>query len=137
MAALTYWLWLTGLRGVGGRQKLALLDHFGDPESVYFADGGEYLLVEGMTRSAAQALAEKSLEQADRILGDCQAMGLRLVTLRDAEYPNRLRNIYDPPLLLYVQGRLPLLTTRWPSPWWAPAPRPSMRSRPLSGWPIS
>lgn len=108
MAALTYWLWLTGLRGVGGRQKLALLDHFGDPESVYFADGGEYLLVEGMTRSAAQALEEKSLEQADRILGDCQAMGLRLVTLRDAEYPNRLRNIYDPPLLLYVQGRLPL-----------------------------
>jgi DNA processing protein len=108
VASLKYWVWLAELRGVGSVLKLSLLEHFGDPDAIYYADPGEYPLVEGMTRPAAQALEEdKSLEEADRILGDCDALGLRLLTLRDTQYPDRLRNIYDPPILLYVQGRLP------------------------------
>ena len=89
--------------------KNRLLEHFGGPEEVYCSDSGEYFLVEGMTRAAAARLEEKSLEEADRILGDCDRLGLRILTLRDTEYPDRLRNIYDPPLVLYVQGRLPLM----------------------------
>jgi len=60
-----------------------------------------------MTRSAADALEDKSFDAAERILGDCDRLGLRILTIRDVEYPDRLRNIYDPPILLYVQGRLP------------------------------
>lgn len=109
MASLKYWLWLASLPGVGGVMKNRLLEHFGGPEEVYWADSGEYFLVEGMTRATAARLEEKSLEEADRILGDCDRLGLRILTLRDTEYPDRLRNIYDPPLVLYVQGRLPLM----------------------------
>lgn len=109
MASLKYWLWLASLPGVGGVMKNRLLERFGGPEEVYWADSGEYFLVEGMTRAAAARLEEKSLEEADRILGDCDRLGLRILTLRDTEYPDRLRNIYDPPLVLYVQGRLPLM----------------------------
>ena len=109
MASLKYWLWLASLPGVGGVMKNRLLEHFGGPEEVYCSDSGEYFLVEGMTRAAAARLEEKSLEEADRILGDCDRLGLRILTLRDTEYPDRLRNIYDPPLVLYVQGRLPLM----------------------------
>ena len=69
MASLKYWLWLASLPGVGGVMKNRLLEHFGGPEEVYWADSGEYFLVEGMTRAAAARLEEKSLEEADRILG--------------------------------------------------------------------
>lgn len=108
MTALTYWLWLSTLPGVGNLMKLSLLDHFGgDPERIYYGEKDEYLLVEGMTRSIAAALEVKSLDTANRVLGDCDKLGLRIVTIQDLDYPDRLRNIYDPPILLYVQGRMP------------------------------
>ena len=108
MTALTYWLWLSTLPGVGSQMKLALLEHFGgDPERIYFGEEGEYLLVEGMTRAIAGALKQKSLDTANRVLGDCDKLGLRIITIQDLDYPDRLRNIYDPPILLYVQGRMP------------------------------
>ena len=107
MSALKYWLWLTELRGLSNQARLALLRHFGTPEDVFYADAGEILLTEGITREQAAALEDKDCSAADRILADCQQLGLRLLTIQDAEYPNRLRNIYDPPCLLYVRGRLP------------------------------
>ena len=107
MASLKYWLWLSQLERVSPQQRLSLLEHFGQPDKIYFGDSGEYALVEGMTRQALSALENKSTDRADAILGDCQRLGLRIITIHDAEYPDRLRNIYDPPLLLYVQGRMP------------------------------
>ncbi|MCF2663379.1 DNA-protecting protein DprA [Oscillibacter valericigenes] len=107
MSALKYWLWLTELRGLKNQTRLALLRHFGTPEDVFYADAGEILLTEGMTREQAAILEDHRLDAADRILADCQRLDLRLLTIQDAEYPGRLKNIYDPPCLLYVKGRLP------------------------------
>lgn len=106
MAQLKYWLWLTSLPRIGSQMKLSLLEHFGDPEKIFFADQEEYFLVQGMSRAAAASLADKSLDAADRILGDCDRLGLQIITKQDVAYPDRLRNIYDPPLVLYVQGRM-------------------------------
>lgn len=109
MSMLKYWLWLTERRGVSNQTRLALLEHFGTPEGVYYADPGEVLLTEGITKDEAAALEKKDLADADRILADCQRLNLRLLTLNDADYPTRLRSIFDPPCLLYVKGRLPNL----------------------------
>lgn len=49
------------------------------------------------------------MENADRILGACSRLGLRLLTMQDADYPMRLRNIFEPPCLLYVKGQLPVI----------------------------
>ena len=107
MAQLKYWLWLANLPKLNNQMKLALLEHFGEPDKIYYGEKEEYFLVPGMNRTAAEILENKDLERADRILGDCDRLGLRIITMRDVEYPDRLRNIYDPPLLLYVQGRMP------------------------------
>lgn len=108
MSVLKYWLWLTELRGLKNQTRLALLRHFGTPEDIFFADEGEILLTEGMTREQAKILGNHDLRAAERILADCQRLGQRILTMQDAEYPGRLKNIYDPPCLLYVKGRLPL-----------------------------
>lgn len=107
MASLKYWLWLASLPKLGLRMKLALLEHFGEPDRIYYGEPGEYYLVKGMTRPMAACLEDKSFQAADRILGDCDRLGLRILTIRDTEYPERLQNIDEPPLLLYVQGRMP------------------------------
>ena len=104
---LKYWLWLAELPGLGNQARLALLRHFGSPEAVFFADREELLLAEGVTKAQAELALNRDLAWADHILADCQRLGLRVLTIRDAEYPKRLRSIFDPPLLLYVKGRLP------------------------------
>ena len=109
MSALKYWLWLTELRGLKNQARLALLRRFGSPEDVFYADAGEILLTEGMTQADAAILENHNLDAANRILADCQRLDIRILTIQDAEYPSRLKNIYDPPWLLYVKGRLPAI----------------------------
>ena len=106
---LKYWIWMAELPGLTNQVRLALLRHFGTPENAFYADAGEILLTEGITREQAEALDSKSLAAAGKILEDCRRLGLRVLTFQDAEYPNRLRNIYAPPFLLYVRGRLPAI----------------------------
>lgn len=108
MAALKYWVWLTALPGLGSRMKLLLLERFGSPENIYYAEKEDLLLTEEMRPSQAAILENKSLQRADEILGDCERLGIHLLTLQDAAYPGRLKCIYDPPVLLYWRGRLPL-----------------------------
>jgi len=107
MSGLKYWIWLAELPGLRSQTQLALLEHFGDPENIYCADAGEILLVENMTREQAVVLENKSLSNAEKILGECRRLRLRVLTLQDADYPDRLRNIYDPPCVLYVRGHMP------------------------------
>ncbi|MEA4941329.1 MAG: DNA-processing protein DprA [Oscillibacter sp.] len=104
---LKYWVWLSQCEGVGNQTRLALLEHFRSPEDVYYADEGEILLTESITRQEAEVLKKKDLTRADQILADCDRLGFQLLTLHDAAYPIRLRSIFDPPCLLYIRGRLP------------------------------
>lgn len=108
MSALKYWIWLATLPGLYQRSKLLLLEHFSSPEAIYYAQPEEIRLVEGISAPQAALLQEKSLEQAEGILHICAQKGLFLVTMADAAYPARLRNIYDPPILLYGKGKMPL-----------------------------
>lgn len=107
MAGLKYWIWLSECKGLTNRSRALLLDHFGSPEDAYYADAAEYALVEGLAKKQLELLADKSTAAADKILGDCQRLGLRVLTMQDADYPARLRNIFEPPCVLYVKGTLP------------------------------
>ena len=102
---LEYWLWLSGRRGLGVRGLRALLDQFGTPEAVYCASDAEYpsdIRPDGRT-----SLADKELAPARQILQQCYRQCIHIVTLQDAVYPQRLKNIDDAPLVLYYQGVLP------------------------------
>ena len=105
MAALKYWIWLTTRRGITPLQTFQLLDRFGTPEAAYFADREEYRLW-GLTEWQQRALLDKNLDGAERILADCDRLGIRILTIQDAEYPERLRQIENPPCVLYVKGKL-------------------------------
>lgn len=104
MAELKYWLWFTERRGLEGRKRTELLEQLGSPERVYFADEEEYRFL-GVNDRAIRSLCDKSLEGAHRILGDCERLGIHIMTMQDAAYPERLRVIPQPPLVLYWKGR--------------------------------
>lgn len=104
MATLKYWLWLTECAGMSAPRTARLLEQFGTPENVYFADPGEYA---SQNERVRRALEDKSLDQAERILAQCDQLGISLLTMQDAHYPDCLKNIPDPPAVLYYKGKLP------------------------------
>ena len=108
MAALKYWVWLTTLPGLTDSSKTLLMEHFSSPEDVYYAREEALWQVDGLKKEQAALLENKSLAMADRVLADCARKNIFIVTMADALYPERLRNIYQPPLLLYGKGAMPL-----------------------------
>ena len=108
MANVKYWIWLSTRKGLGPLGALRLLDQFETPEKIYFADPEHYPLVGGLPPYVLSSLQDKDMTDVDKILGDCDRLGLRIMTLQDADYPERLRNISDPPLVLYIRGRMPV-----------------------------
>lgn len=104
MANLKYFLWLTNRKGLQSEDPGALLAHFGTPEAVYFAPEEEYDLL-GIPKSKKAALLDKDLSGAEKILADCDRLGIHIMTIQDADYPERLAQIYDPPCVLYWQGK--------------------------------
>ena len=104
---LLYWIWFAQLKKLNCAQKRMLLQHFRDPEEVYHSDRSAFSKVEGITEDMLEALEETSLEEAQQILTDCTNKGIRIVTFQEKAYPNRLKNTYDPPMVLYCKGKIP------------------------------
>ena len=100
---LIYWVWFAQLSGITTVQKLVLLQHFHDPEEIYHTQGS----IPGIPEEVWEALDDRDLGEAKKILADCAHKGIGIVTIRDEAYPDKLRNTYDPPLVLYVKGTLP------------------------------
>lgn len=104
MAELKYWLWLTSRKGLGAAGALTVLDHFITPERAYYGERENYDILP-LTPFAKQSLLDKSLDVPNKILGDCDRLGLRIMTCQDAAYPQRLRQIAVPPVVLYIRGK--------------------------------
>jgi len=111
MAAIKYWLWLSGQSDVSARAKAAIIRHYKDAETAFFAPSGEFAAIPGVTANEAARLEKRDMKEAERILRECDRQGIDIITMQDARYPKRLKNIFAPPVLLYVKGRLPDVDT--------------------------
>lgn len=109
---IKYYIWLTSLLGVGPEKGRKLLEHFKGAKNVYNADREEYLCVEGITQADAQKLADKSLLIAEHIFETCQTGNVQIISIDDAKYPEKLKNIWAPPIVIYVKGELPPIDGR-------------------------
>ena len=102
-----YWLALSLIPGIGSILIQRLLDRFKTPEAVFRAPTKELLKIEGLGRKVAGEIQKGPLEKVvERELSLLKEVGGKIVTLQDDDYPKRLKDIYDPPALLYVRGEL-------------------------------
>ena len=122
---LSFWMALALTEGLGPTRARRLVEHFGTVERVFRASLTE-LEAAGLQAVSAQSLGTgKSLELAHEEAVKARGAGVEVVAFDDPDYPPRLREIYDPPLLLYVRGATDLLSqpgiavigTRHPTPY--------------------
>lgn len=98
---------LNMIDGVGPIRLRALLDAFKEPQAVLEASQRDLMAVEGVGEIVARNLAGWRQDvNLDAELARVEKEGVRVVTRDDADYPKNLRQIYDPPIVLYVKGAL-------------------------------
>jgi DNA processing protein len=120
-----HWLALRLVPGVGTLSTLRLIERFRSPEAIFRASASE-LEAGGVSPAQARNIAsgysfDDAVEQQQKLLDT----GAQLITIQDARYPQRLREIFDPPLVLFAIGRTDLLAssslalvgTRRPTPY--------------------
>lgn len=104
-----HWLALHLIPGLGTRKANQLLAQFRSPQAVFRASRSE-LEASGLSGSLAQTIAsgctfDDAVEQQQKML----ETGAVLVPISDPAYPARLREIFDPPIVLFARGRIELL----------------------------
>ncbi|HYE11137.1 MAG TPA: DNA-processing protein DprA [Patescibacteria group bacterium] len=102
-----FWVWLSSVPGVGSKSSLNLIRHFGSAENVYQCSYYE-LMASGLIREPlAKSITEhRNIGDIDEYLKIVKENGIKVYTIHDNEYPENLKNIYDPPPVLYVKGEL-------------------------------
>ena len=107
MTSREAYILLNQIEGIGPVRVRALCAALGSPEAVLAAPERELAAVRGIGPKVAENIVtQRGGLDASREEAAAAKLGARLVTPLDAEYPAPLKNIYDPPLCLYVRGTL-------------------------------
>jgi len=101
---LVFWVGLTRVEGLGVRGAHKLIEHFGSPQGAYMASLTE-LESCGVPARVAQAIfAQAGLKDAEKEVQEATKGSYQVLAFGSEEYPPLLKQIPDPPLLLYVRG---------------------------------
>jgi len=97
-----------GRVGPKGFQQLLL--HFGSPENVFLASAEEISTLPRMSRQKAEVIlaAQKRFPEIDQMIENMEANDIQISTILNETYPELLRQISDPPPLLYYKGEFPI-----------------------------
>ena len=98
---------LSLVQGVGPRVRQALLEHFGDPAAIFTASRDELTRVTGVGAKLATRICDaKQTIDVDHELQTCAFGDVAIVTDTDDAFPRLLKEIHDPPGILFVRGKL-------------------------------
>lgn len=98
---------LNMLPGMGPVRLRALLERFGSPENVLLQKRADLLTIRGIGEEVANAIVHwQKFADIDAEFQMAERMGVRILTVFSPEYPEHLKEIHTPPIVLYIQGRL-------------------------------
>ncbi len=103
----TLWIWLSLACTPGTENFKKLITRFKTPEAIYAADKPELSEAIGSKAKDMTALLDKSMKKAEEISEYCRRKNIGILTFGSLEYPESLREISNPPVLLYYRGVLP------------------------------
>ncbi|MEJ6951502.1 DNA-processing protein DprA [Natronospora cellulosivora (SeqCode)] len=106
MSEKKYFLALTMIKGLGSTRISNLLKHFGDAYSIWQANERQLKAVNGIGKLAEKIIKQKESININKLLEEINRKKINYTTLVDDKYPKILKNIYDPPPVLFYKGKL-------------------------------
>lgn len=104
-----YYLWLLQFMGAANYRTHLLLKYFGTPEDVYNQLSSQSEIKLRFNAGELSRLKQASLEKSQRIINYCEKHNFTIITLDSEDYPKLLKNIYNPPIVLFVQGDISVI----------------------------
>jgi len=104
---IEHWLALNMLPGIGASRCQKLLRHFGSPQAILEADLNELQHVSGIGEYTAKQIVKfRDKLDIEKEISKIEKQKVSIVTFSDDNYPSNLKSIFDPPIVLYVKGKL-------------------------------
>lgn len=108
-----YWVWAQNALGISSSVKSdEIISYFGNAESLYFAGEYEWRISGIFTPGQINKLKTTTLDEAKKIVSDCQRYRIKIITPDDGDYPSMLFKLPNLPLVLYVRGNLDCLKNK-------------------------
>ncbi len=105
-----YWVWFSQIKGLGSKRKQKLLQIYQTPENIYTLNKSELLKINGIGEELANRILDiqirKNLEKHIQYMIKNK---IEIINIKDSEYPKQLKEIYDPPISLYIKGNKEIL----------------------------
>lgn len=105
-----YWLWIQQAIGYSSNRISQILERYTFAEDFYRASFEDKLACGYFGRGDLSALKNLSLDKASAVIKRCEQCNIDVVTIGDINYPERLKNISDPPAALFVRGNTSVLS---------------------------
>ena len=105
---IIYWIWLAEQCGYGSKYFTKLYSYYQDPRDVYNLQNDEVMqLGRKFSERFKDKLCKRNLDKAIAINDYCKKSGIDIIPFGDERYPDRLKLIEDPPIVLYCLGTFP------------------------------
>lgn len=108
-----YWIWLSLIKNLGSKRKLKLLELYKTPEEIYKLTKEELVNINGIGEAIAK---EIRISKNEKILNYhikyMKENNIKIININEREYPQVLKEIYDPPISLYVKGNIEKLNNK-------------------------
>ena len=110
--ATKYYIWMALALGYSTPKHKAISALYPDISVFYNGGKSEWTLSGVLNSKDIEALADTPLSAAYAVIDRCNKLGISILSMDDPAYPDRLKEIYDPPAVLYMKGRLPDFNSR-------------------------
>lgn len=105
-----YWIWLSLIRGLGSKRKQKLLKIYKSPEKIFYLKKSELLNIKGIGEEIANNILDIKLRNnIDKHIKYMNENKIDIINIEDKNYPQILKEIYDPPVSLYIKGNKNIL----------------------------
>lgn len=105
-----YWIWFSLVKGLGSKKKQILLNKYKTPERIYNLSKEELLNIKGLGEETVKNVLDENIRNNIGIhLKYIRENNIKIITINDEEYPKKLKEIYDPPIILYLRGNMDIL----------------------------
>ncbi len=105
-----YWVWLSLIEGVGCIKKRKILEKYKTPEKIYNLEKEELLKIEGIgDETARKIIGTKNEQLINYHIKYMKENNIEIININEKEYPEKLKQIYDAPISLYIKGNKQIL----------------------------
>lgn len=108
-----YWIWLSLIKNLGSKRKLKLLELYKTPEEIYKLTKEELININGIGEAIAkEIIISKNEKILNYHIKYMKENNIKIININEREYPQVLKEIYDPPISLYVKGNIEKLNNK-------------------------